>query len=104
MFQNFPMTQTNAWETLRTGALEVLSGSQAEVRVGFGAYAAFNGMCPDLPAAAPEFNNYAAIANPDNSLEPPNSGKSDTGCSLAPDQAAADLAADTAAGDKYILT
>ncbi len=103
MFQNFPMTQTNAWETLRTGALEVLADIQAEVRVGFGAYAAFNGMCPDLPTVAPEFNNYDAIANLYNSLEQPNSGKIDTGSSFALDQAAEVLWADTVEGDKYIL-
>ncbi len=105
---------TTPWAALRTGALDVISKLQAEVRFGFAAYAAYAeatsgaaciqaGKYVDMPTQAPDLNNSDAIATLYNSLEQPASQKIDTGSSFAIDAIANLLWADTSDGDKYIL-
>jgi hypothetical protein len=92
-----------SWYPLRDGVLTVVQALEAEVRFGFAAFTGEIGdaMCPDLMPVAPDFGNYAAIAEPYNALPPPAKGETPTRKAL--DEVGALLAADTSPGDKFIL-
>lgn len=105
------------WDTMRNGALQVIQELQSEVRIGFGAYAAFDNdisqgvACPahvtnqviNLPTVPADLNNYDAIANVYLNLNMPGGGKINTGSSFALDAVADLLWNDPTDGEKYIL-
>jgi len=92
-----------SWYPLRDGVLQVVQALEGEVRFGFAAFTGetADAVCPNLMPVTPDFNNYAAIAEQYNMLEPPPKGETPTRKAL--DEVGALLAADTAPGDKFIL-
>jgi hypothetical protein len=100
------VNNVSAWTALRGGVLEVMRELQASVRFGFAAFSGANiaPMCElQVPAVAPDLNNYAAIAALYEPLGQPTNSK-ETPTVLALTEIAHQLEADTATvGDKYIL-
>jgi hypothetical protein len=102
----------SAWTALRGGVLQVMGELESNVRFGFAAFSgADQGVVGNVqqceleqPSVLPNLNNYAPVAGLYESLERPlDPNSKETPTLLALTQVAAQLRADTAAGDKYIL-
>jgi hypothetical protein len=105
------MTDT-PWEKLRVAVEGVMMALQDQVRFGFVAVSGTNpaggGKCPQLDQVAPALNNFNAIKTVYDALPfGPNTTevgkKFESPASLTLNSLGAQLAADTAPGDKYIL-
>jgi hypothetical protein len=100
------MFDSMVWAPLRTGVLQIIQATQADIRYGFGAFTGLAGsttMCPDFSAAPTiALNNYDAIAALYNRLDRP-TYKPETPTTLSLRQAQSLLMQQTDPGDKYIL-
>jgi hypothetical protein len=108
MFDTIPNTTTNAWDSLRSGVLQVIMDLQDDVDFGFGAFSGqqnatgtTSGSCLDMPSAAPKLDNYSAISALYTPLE--RSMYKDTPTLIALSSAAQTLWSVPDQGDKYIL-
>jgi len=102
------MFDSMVWAPLRTGVLNILQATQADIRYGFAAFTGLAGVtCPIFDGVPIAQNNYTAIATLYNRLDRAMVNgmviKAETPTTMALAQVGDVLKSDTAPGDKFIL-